>query len=325
MRPTAQTDKDQGPAGRVVVVGSLNCDLVMQGDRRPGKGETVLGRDFHVFLGGKGHNQAIACARAGAKVAMIGRVGIDPFGDQLIASLAAAAVEHEHVRRDAKAGTGVADIFVDAQGDNSICVAPRANGRLAAQDVEAAAHLFEGARAVLLQLETPMEVAIAAAKRGKAAGACVILNPAPAPVSGGLPGELLANVDLLVPNRAEIANLTGRVVTDLAEAAEAALTLHEQGVKATIITMGELGAVLVDGRHDPVLTPAFDVEVVDTTGAGDAFCGAFAAALATGKLPNEAIVFGCAAGALACSKLGAALSLPHRAELEALVADRKHR
>src|SRR4051812_6714411 len=172
---------------RVAVVGSLNCDLVMRVPRRPQKGETVIGSSFDTFVGGKGNNQALACARAGAEVAMIGRVGADHFGGMIERKLAAAGVDCRFLVRDPDVSTGIADILVDADGDNSICVAPQANARLSPRDIEAAAPAIAQAGIVLVQLEIPYDTVAAAVKLARASGAIVVLNPAPAPADGRLP------------------------------------------------------------------------------------------------------------------------------------------
>jgi ribokinase len=287
----------------VAVVGSLNCDFVMRVPRRPQKGETVMGTSFDVFVGGKGNNQALAAARAGAKVSMIGRIGVDHFGGMVEGKLADCGVDCAFLVRDPDVSTGVAGILIDAEGDNSICVAPQANARLSPRDIEAAAPAIEQAKVVLVQLEIPYETVAAAVQRARAAGAVVVLNPAPAPPDGKLLAEILSHVDIIVPNQTEAEVLTGKPARDMAEAALAARALLGMGARQVIVTMGELGAL-----------------VVDTTAAGDAFCGALVAALASGKALSEAVVWGCAGGALACTKLGAEPSLPMRAEIEGLVA-----
>ena len=308
---------------RVAVVGSLNCDFVMRVPRRPQKGETVLGTSFDIFVGGKGNNQALACARAGAQVAMIGRIGADHFGSMIAAKLAESGVDCEFLFRDPMVSTGVADILIDADGDNSICVAPQANARLSRRDIEAAAPVLERAGVVLVQLEIPYETAAAAVQLAKASGATVVLNPAPAPPDGKLPAELLSHVDILVPNRTEVELLTGKPAGDLAGAIDAARLLQRLGPKQVILTMGERGALRVDEMGIATVTPAFEVTIQDTTAAGDAFCGALVAALASGKPLPDAVVWGSAGGALACTKLGAEPSLPMREELERLVASRR--
>jgi ribokinase len=303
---------------RVVVVGSLNCDLVMRVGRMPERGETVFGKSFHTFVGGKGCNQAIAAARAGASVDMVGRVGSDEFGARLISALGADGIDCAHVAVDREIGTGVADILVDDDGDNRIAIAPQANGRLSREDVALAAALFDSAGAILIQLEIPLEAALVAAELGHARGRAVILNPAPAPPSGVLPEELIRATSIVVPNQSEAEIMTGVRVTDFASAIRAGRELRALGFQRAIVTLGELGAVDCDAASATEVE-AFRVNVVDTTAAGDAFVGALSAAIVDGRSVADAIRFGCAAGALAATKLGAEPSLPRRAEIEGLV------
>lgn len=300
-------------AARVAVVGSLNMDLIARAPRIPRPGETILGGDFYTAPGGKGANQAVAAARLGAQVSMVGRVGSDAFAQNLHASLAAAGVDHRHVIQDAQAATGVALIVVDEGGQNSIVVAPGANARLSPADVDAARAAIAAADVLLLQLESPLEAVACAAELAHAHGVTVVLNPAPA---CELPAELLTLVDVLVPNESETAILTGLPVGDQVEAQATALL--ELGVGAALLTLGKRGAFLA--RPEGIEhVPAFRVTPVDTTAAGDAFVGGFAAALAEGRPPVEAVRWGCAAGALATTKLGAQPSLPTRQEVEELL------
>jgi ribokinase len=300
---------------RVAVVGSLNLDLVFSAPRRPQAGETVVGSAFGMFVGGKGSNQAVAAARAGAHVELVGRLGADSFGRDLAAALEADGVGLRHVLRDHANGTGVAGIIVEADGTNSIVVVPRANGALAVRDVQRARGAIGSAAVLLLQLETPLEPSIAAARIARQAGAMVVLNPAPA---RPLPAELLALVDVLVPNEPETETLTGLEVKTLAGAERAARALLDRGVGAVVLTLGERGALVVDTAGAEAV-PSFPVRVVDTTAAGDAFCGALAVALAEGRPLRAAARFACAAGALACTVLGAGPSLPRRDEIERLL------
>jgi ribokinase len=308
--------------GKVVVVGSLNMDLVVQVPRRPVKGETLRGTGFSMFVGGKGNNQAIAAARAGASVSMVGRVGQDAFGEVLLTTLAKNGIEAGYVQRDAEVGTGIANITVDAEGDNSIVLAPQANDRLSPQDVAQAAPVFEAAQVLLLQLEVPLETVSAAAQLARRAGVLVVLNPAPAPASGTLPSELLQALDLFIPNQTETEGLTGLKVSDEASAIAAARALQALGPKNIIITLGEQGALLLQADGSSRLIPAYSVNAIDTTAAGDAFCGALAAWLASGTALPEAIGFACAAGALAATRLGAEPSLPYRPEIIQLAQSR---
>ena len=302
-------------AAHITVVGSLNMDLVARAPRIPQPGETIIGSDFHTVPGGKGANQAVAAARLGAQVSMVGRVGRDAFAESLLNNLAAAGVDHTFVIHDPQAATGVALIAVDDAGQNSIIVASGANVRLSPADVDGAKAAIAGADALLLQLESPLETVTRAAKVAHAHGVSVILNPAPA---RSLPGALLALVDVLIPNESETALLTGLPVGDPAEAEAAAAALRELGVGTVILTLGERGALLAreDGAE---YFPAFEVTPVDTTAAGDAFVGGFAVALAEGRSLAEAVQWGNGAGALATTRLGAQPSLPTRQELERLL------
>lgn len=306
----------------VCVVGSLSYDLVMRVPRRPQKGETIIGSSFNTFVGGKGNNQALACARSGAPVFMIGKVGNDSFGDQIAAKQKETGINIDFLFRDNEVSTGIADILVDADGDNSISIAPQANGRLNAGDIDAAKTVIEKSSYMLLQLEIPLPTVLHAAKVGKQLGLTVILNPAPAPTDGKLPDELLACLDLIIPNQSEAELLTGIKVVDIPSAVDAAKVLQTKGISQVIITMGEMGALLVSEQGPAHMVPAFEVEVLDTTAAGDAFCGAMLAALARGDKLETAIIYGCAGGALATTCLGAEPSLPHASEIMRLVQSR---
>lgn len=300
----------------IVVVGSLNMDLVVRAPRLPRPGETLSGGPFATYPGGKGANQAVAAARLGAQVAMVGRVGEDAFGSELAGVLAAAGVDASEVRVAPGTASGVALIAVEDGGQNMIVIAPGANAALDAAAVQAAAPLISSCRALLLQLESPLPAVTAAARLARAAGATVIFNPAPAP-AGPLPPDLLASVDYIAPNETEAAALLGDDVP--ADPLDLARALRERlGVPAAVVTLGERGAALADASG-AVLQPAFPVRAVDATAAGDAFIGGFAAALVAGLPPSEALRWGCAAGALATTRPGAQASLPTRAELLALL------
>ncbi len=301
---------------RIAVVGSFNTDLVATVPRRPHKGETLIGTTFGTFNGGKGSNQAVAAARAGATVRMVGRLGQDAFGDAIVATLAAEGVHLEHVVRDAQEGTGVAMIMVDAEGDNSIVIIQRANMRLSRADVEAAQHSIAAAGALLLQLEVPEEASERAAELACAAGVPVLLNPAPArPLSE----RFLRLVDVLTPNATEAALLTGLAVETDRGAAEAGHALLARGVGAVVITLGERGALLV-GPAGVQRYPGYTVQVVDTTAAGDSFCASLGVGLAAGLELGPAIQRANAAGALACTRPGAGPATPYAAEIDALLA-----
>jgi ribokinase len=301
---------------RVAVAGSLNMDLVVRAPHIPQPGETIIGSDFRNVPGGKGANQAVAAARLGADVSMVGRVGHDTFAEPLLENLAADGVDHTYVTRDPEAATGVALIVVDDAGENSIVVASGANARFSPADVDAAEEALVDADVLLLQLESPLETVRRAAELARAHGAKVLLNPAPAQ---DLSDELLSLIDALIPNETEAALLTGRSVRSEKDARVAAEALWDSGVETVIVTLGERGALLAqDGTV--TLVPAFQVEAVDTTAAGDAFVGGFAVALAEGSALEEAVRWGNAAGALAATKMGAQPSLPTREALERLLA-----
>lgn len=294
-----------GANADVVVVGSLNQDLVASVPRIPAPGETVLATGHAAYAGGKGANQATAAARLGARVAMVGRVGNDDFGSRLIAGLDGDHIDTTHVSVDTDLGTGLALINVDNAGENAISVSAGANAGVSSADVEAAADLIRQAAVVLMQLEVPLDAIAAAA--GIARGT-VILNPAPAAV---LPASLLEQVDILIPNESELALLSSLPVGDTAQATEAAAALT---VKNVVVTMGGQGALIV-GRSGAVPVAAFPVEPVDTTGAGDAFCGALAAELARGAYLEAAVRFAVHAAAISVTRHGAQASMPTRGEV----------
>ncbi len=302
---------------RITVIGSLNMDLVTNAAKIPAPGETVIGGDLHTVPGGKGANQAVAAAKLGADVSMVGRVGNDIFAQQLLDNLTAVHVNHHHVIHDKEAASGVALIVVDAAGQNSIVVAPGANGRLTPADIDAAAEAIKTADLILLQLEIPLETVLRAAQLARQHGTKVILNPAPAQP---LPPELLALVDILIPNESETATLAGLPVGSPAEIEAAAAKLRQSGVGTVILTLGERGALLAREEETVQFAPFIPVQVVDTTAAGDAFIGGFAAALAEGKSVTEAIPWGNAAGSLAVARRGAQTSLPARAEVGKVLA-----
>lgn len=294
----------------IVVVGSLNMDLVTRVPHLPLPGETVAGGPLQLHPGGKGGNQAVAAARAGGSVRVLGRVGEDAFGPLLRAGLEEAGVDIGGVM-SCEGPSGVALITVDAQGENSIVVTPGANAQWQAQDLDATD--FRGASVVVLQLEVPLPTVRRAAQLGRQAGAQVILNAAPAQA---LTAADLA-VDVLVVNEGEAGVLAGRAVNPQ-NAVEVAAELLRRGPEAVVLTLSARGAVWATARgigHQP----ACAVQAVDTTAAGDAFVGALAAALSAGVGLLEAVRWGCAAGALAATRPGAQPSLPTRAELMQLL------
>jgi ribokinase len=291
-------------------------DLVVRSPRIPRPGETIIGSAYQQIPGGKGANQAVAAARLGAQVSMVGRVGRDTFGNQLLEGLAVAGIDTGFVVRDGEAPTGVALIVVDEAGQNSIVVASGANMRLSPADVDAGESAIASSDILLLQLESPLDTVIRAAELAQRHDVTVILNPAPAQV---LPERLLAMIDVLIPNESETAMLTGTSVENLDEASSAAVTLLQLGVGAVVLTLGDRGAMLAEeGRMD--VLPAFQVQAVDTTAAGDAFVAGLGVALAEGADLVDAVKWGNAAGALAATVHGAQPSLPTRQALEQLVA-----
>lgn len=294
----------------IVVVGSLNADLVTRLERFPAPGETVTALDFAIHPGGKGANQAYAAARLGGRVAMLGCIGRDAYGERLMQSLRSAGVDVSLVNRDAEAPTGLALITLDASGENQIVVVPGANARLTPELVQENEARIATAAVVLLQLEVPLGVVLAAARIARDGGAAVILDPAPAQP---LPASLLKCVDFLTPNQSELQTLTGRAVGSQAE--HAARSLADGSPLRVIVKLGDLGALLVEANGQ-ALWPALRVEAVDATGAGDAFNAALAVALAEGRPLPEAGRLAVAAGALCVTRAGAQPSMPTRQEVE---------
>lgn len=310
-------------APHIVVVGSLNIDLVIKVPVIPKPGETVLGGEFATFPGGKGANQAVAAARLGGRVSMVGRVGRDSFGEQLLESLSREGVEISHVGVDTKHATGVALITVDHSGQNNIAVASGANYTLTKEHVISALGSIEQLDLLVMPLETPMETIETAAFLAKKRRAKILLNPAPAQP---LTNDLLALIDVLVPNEHEAAQLTGFGFSGDEEAGHAAKELLDRGTGSVVLTLGARGALVLEksgetvtySRQDP-----FTVTVVDTTAAGDAFVAALAVGLGEGRSLTEAARFANAAGALTVTKPGAQPSLPKRSEVEDLLTTTK--
>ena len=302
------------------MVGSVNMDLIVKLRKLPVVGETVIGGTFKMSPGGKGANQAVAAAKLGAESYFVGRIGADDFGKALMENFKRTGVNSEYVTVDRDAHTGVALIMVDQAGKNLIAVASGANSKCSVEDVDRAKDLIEKASVLLLQLEIPVEVVQHAALLAKQGRSKVILNPAPA---RPLPKKLFELIDVIVPNEVEAEVLTGIPVKDLSSAREAGEKLLGFGTEAVVITLGERGALLVE-KEGYDLVPGVSVEAVDTTGAGDAFCGALAFALATGKSLKEAVFIANCAGALATTKIGAQEALPTLKELESFLKEKKH-
>jgi len=299
----------------VLVVGSSNTDMIIRVPRIPRPGETVLGGEFSMAAGGKGANQAVAAARAGGRVTFIARVGDDDFGARALAAFEAEGIDTRFVVRAPASPSGIALITVDERGENSISVASGANALLSAADVAAAGDAFAAADIVLVQLESPLATVEAAVRKAGEKGVPVVLNPAPArPLDDGL----LARVSVLTPNEHEAELLAGVPVRDEEGAREAAARLRTRGPAAVIVTLGERG-VFASSPGFEGFVPAFKVDPVDTTAAGDVFNGALAVALAE-KLPlAEALRFAQAAAAISVTRPGAQPSAPARAEILALL------
>jgi len=296
----------------IVVVGSSNTDMIIKVAKIPRPGETVLGGEFSMAPGGKGANQAVAAARAGGRVTLVARVGDDLFGAQALRNFEADQIDVRFVARDGRAASGVALINVGDDGENSISVASGANAFLAPEDVRRADEAIGQADIVLMQLETPLETVRAAAEMAGRRGIPVLLNPAPA---RALDDGLLKNVAILTPNETEAEILTGLAVKTVSDAEKAAASLRRRGPTTTIITLGDRGCFASSEEFKGVI-PAFKVQAVDSTAAGDVFSGALAVALAERRPLSEALRFASAAAALSVTKLGAQPSAPTRAEIE---------
>ncbi|WP_211463789.1 ribokinase [Collimonas silvisoli] len=303
----------------IVIIGSINMDLVLRVPRMPHPGETLSGGRFQTISGGKGANQAVACARLSAdsvKVAMVACLGDDAFGAELRAALRRDGIDDSHVSTIQGEASGVASILVDANGQNSIVLAAGANDALSPAHIDAARSLIEQARIVVLQLETPLATVSHAIKLAHQLGKIVVLNPAPAQA---LPAALLAQVEYLIPNEIEAAMLAGLNAASLdndAAIEAAAAKLRAAGSANVLVTLGEKGvyAALSSGSVHFAAQPA---KAVDTTAAGDTFIGGFVAALAEGRSEADAIAFGQRAAALSVARIGAQTSIPYRHELEA--------
>ena len=301
----------------IVILGVFVADTAYRAARQPRLGETVMGEGFALGPGGKGSNQAVAAARAGGSVHFLTRLGDDAFGRMARDTWAAAGVTAE-VTVDAASYTGAAYIFVEAAtGNNAIIVSPGAAAGISPADIDARADLIQGAAVFVTQLEQPMDAALRGLELARAGGAVTILNPAPAaPVADAM----LALCDYVTPNETEAEGITGIPVTDINSATQAAENLIERGARNAIVTLGENGALWHDGTtatHIPAMNAG---PVVETTGAGDAFNGGLAAALAAGRRPLQAIRFATATAAISVTRPGTAPSMPTLAEIEALLA-----
>ena len=301
--------------GQVTVVGSFMYDLVATVPRRPKTGETLVGNTFGMFLGGKGANQAIAASRAGSKVTMVGRLGNDFFGKQFLEKFSREGINTDFVTQDDENGTGVAMPLIDASGDNSIVIIPQANMALTVENINQAQSTIADADVLVMQCEVPMDANQRAAEIAKQNDTLVILNPAPAQL---IPDQILKLVDIIIPNEIETETLTGLPTKTENEVIVAGRNLLSKGVETVILTLGDRGSLLLNEDGEKLI-PAFDVSVVDTTAAGDSFCGVLAASLANGISINLSVEIANAAGALAVTKLGAEPSLPQRDAIDELL------
>ena len=299
-------------AGKLVVLGSINADHILNLESFPTPGETVTGHHYQVAFGGKGANQAVAAGRSGADIAFIACTGDDDIGERVRRQLERDRIDVAPVRAVNAQSTGVALIFVNAEGENTIGIHAGANAALSVAQVEAEKARIAGAQALLMQLESPLESVLAAAKIAHQHQTTVVLNPAPA---RDLPDELLSLIDIITPNETEAEKLTGIRVENDDDAAKAARVLHEKGIGIVMITLGSRGVwVSHDGQGRRV--PGFKVQAVDTIAAGDTFNGAFVTALLEGTALDEAIRFAHAAAAIAVTRKGAQPSVPWREEID---------
>jgi ribokinase len=305
----------------VLVIGSANMDLVFSAERFPRPGETLFASGFGMFPGGKGANQAVACARLGTQTLFLAKTGRDLFRGKLLASLKQSGVRLTHVISDPVAPTGIALIGVDAKGENQIMVVSGSNMRLLPADIRKRREIFSKARVVLLQLEIPLATVVCAAGLAARSGSLVVLNPAPA---RRLPRSLLRSVDYITPNETEAGVLSGMPVHSVKSATHAADRLIRMGVGNVIVTMGTRGALLVT-PGSARLFPSPGVRAVDTTGAGDAFNGALAGALSSGMSIDGAITRACAVGAFSVTRPGAQASMPTAPELREFLNRRQAR
>lgn len=295
---------------KIIVIGSANTDMVVKTDKHPLPGETKMGWEFFMNAGGKGANQAVAAARLGGQVSFVAKVGNDIFGKQTLVGLTNENIDTSHVFIDDTAPSGTALIIVNAEGENSIVVAPGANAKLSVDDVSSIGDLSEAAF-ILMQLEIPIETITAVIDLARLNGKHVILNPAPAQY---LSDAILNGLFLLVPNESEASMLTGIQVTDLASASLAADALIQKGVSHVIITLGKQGAYF-KSAYKEFSIPAPSVVAVDTTAAGDTFCGALTVAKTEGKDWEDAIRFAITAASISVTRMGAQASVPYRNEI----------
>lgn len=303
-------------AGKIVVIGSSNVDLIMKMDRLPKVGETVSGSTFRQVFGGKGANQAVAAARAGGEVAFVSCVGIEPYVKQMIQNFKAENIDTRFIFREKTRVTGHALIMIDSVGENYISVAPGANEALSPEHLRKARSVITGASMLVLQYEIPAATIAHLLDWAEQLQIAVLWNFAPA---RAFDQSYLHQVDILVINEVEAAFLAGLPVCDPESAKAAAQRIRQKGAKMVVITLGSSGVVL-KSDHQQLFLPAFQVEAVDTTAAGDVFCGSFAVALTEGQDLRAALRFAAAAAAICVTRIGAQPSVPHREQIEAFLA-----
>ena len=300
---------------KILIFGSSNTDMTVKTPTLPAPGETVLGGVFTMSAGGKGANQAVAAKRVGGDVSFICKVGNDVFGDNSIKHYEAEGIDVSGILRSDKP-SGVALITVDKDAENCIVVASGANLDFSDEDIKASEAALKSCDILLMQLEIPVPTVLQAARIAYEAGAMVVLNPAP---YAELPEEIFKYISLFIPNETELASFSGMPVTDKDSAAAAAQVLFNKGVGKMIVTMGSKGSLILDGG-EPQFVQARKVKAVDTTGAGDTYCGSICVALSEGKSLKEAAEFASAVSALSVTKMGAQTAIPSRAEAEAFIA-----
>lgn len=304
----------------VVVFGSINLDLVIEVAHLPIKGETVIGDRFYAAAGGKAANQAVAIAKLGTEVSLVGQIGDDSFGQTLITGLQNAGVNTDGITVNPHTSSGIASIVVDRQGANTITCAAGANSLVREAELAQFKKILPQAKIVLLELGIPIATVLKAARAAKADDCLLILDPAP--VKGNLPEELYSLIDIITPNEVEASQLVGFTVDGVTTAKQAASFLHQMGVENVIITLGNQGSLCSDGQESFWVKP-ITVSVVDTVAAGDAFNGALAVALASGKTLREAVQWATVGGALAVTKTGAQSSLPNKESFQQLLSQQQ--
>jgi len=299
---------------KIVVVGSCNTDMVIKADRLPVPGETILGGTFFMNPGGKGANQAVAASRMGGNVTLISKTGNDVFGKQSVMLYTSENIKTDFIYSDPKHPSGVALITVDSQGENCIVVASGANAYLTPADVDKASAEIENSDLVLMQLEIPIETVEYVAEMASKKGIKVILNPAPA---RALSDNLLKHLYIIIPNKSEAEILSGIKVCDIDSAKQAADIISAKGVDIVVITLGSQGA-LIKEYNEYLFVEAFKVDALDTTAAGDTFCGAFCVGLSEGRSIPDAVKLAARAAAITVTRMGAQASIPYRSELSSL-------